>query len=142
MNEKEYRFYIVIIIVIAVLLIFAGGVGGFVIRGAHTADNSGIADYQQRERDLLARIGEYQQREQDRIARERESAAREAERLKREGERIARTENAIGAIRESDRRERNLYQELAKEADILADFFAGVKREHDNAVNNDDSGGE
>jgi hypothetical protein len=126
MSEKEYKRYIAIIAVTAVLLVFAGGVCGFVIRGAHTADNPGIAEYQQRARELLARIEEYQQREQDRVAREREAAAREAELNRAAGERAKRLEAAVGAIWTTDRRERELYAEIAKEAHLLADYIGSL----------------
>jgi hypothetical protein len=126
MSEKEYRGYLVIIAVIAVLFIFAGGIGGFVIRGADTADSSGAEQYQQRERELLARIGEYQQREQGRIKAERNRAAREVERISAARERAKRLEAAIGAIRVADRRTGELLQELAKEINLLADYIGGI----------------
>jgi len=126
MNEKEYRRYFVIIAVIAILLIFAGGVGGFVIRGAHTGDSAGVERNTERERELLARIGEYQQREQERVDRERKNAAREAELNRAARERAVRLETAVGAIRVSDRRTGELLQEIAKEINFLADYIGSL----------------
>ena len=126
MNEKEYKRYFVIIVIIAVLLVFAGGIGGFVIRGANTPDSAGIERNTERERELLARIGEYQQREQNRITAERERTAREAERIGAARERAYRLETAVGALRVADRRSSELLQEIAKEINLLADYIGSI----------------
>jgi len=113
--QKTNRNYF-IIISIALLLVFAGGIGGFFIGRANKSDNSRTEYDFSRERELLARIGEYERREADRIT-------RESDRIAAERKRFERTEIAIRAIRKSDRRSSNLLQELSKEVEILADFF-------------------
>jgi uncharacterized protein YneF (UPF0154 family) len=118
MNEKISCNVIVMCIIAVLLLICTGFFGGYFLCRSHTADNTGIERNLSRERELLARIGEYEQREKIRIARENE-------RINAERERIERTENAIRAVRGLDRRSGDLLQELAKEADILADYFRG-----------------
>jgi len=128
MNEKNYRRSVIVLVIVAFIL--GSAVGGglcFIIHSKNKPDNTGIAEYQQRERDLLARIGEYQQREEDRNR-------REARRIEAERERIARTETQLGAIRGLDRRSGDLLSELAKEVDILAKYFADVRREYFGAI--------
>jgi hypothetical protein len=127
MNEKNYRKFIIVFIVAFIL---GGAVGGglcFIIHSKNKPDNSGITEYQQRERTLLERIGEYQQREEARTA-------REARRVEAERERIVRTETQLGAIRGLDRRSGDLLQELAEEVAILAGFFDYVRREYFGAI--------
>lgn len=83
---------------------------------AYTTNNRRVEQHSNRERSLLERIGEYQRREEDRIA-------TEVRRIEDERKRIERTENAIRALRESDRRTSSLLQELTAEIEILADYF-------------------
>jgi hypothetical protein len=125
--EKINRNFI--IVCIAVFCIFAGFIAGYFIGRANTTDNTGIERNLDRERELLERIGEYEQRERDRIARENQ-------RINAERDRIRRTEAAIRAIRQSDRRSSDLLQELAKETEILADYFRDSRDIVNNGVNN------
>jgi hypothetical protein len=116
-------------------------VGGlwFIYSSAHKPDNGGVEKYQERERDLLNRIGEYEQREKERTAREKARIAGEDRRIRAEGERIARTETLLRPLWGFDRSERQLHEDLAKEINILADFYFSVKREYDNAYNRSNS---
>jgi len=130
MNEKINLFRVIGIVIIAV--IFSGAVSaGFCIifNSKNKSDNRGIGEYQQRERQLLDRIGEFERREEDRNR-------REAERIRAEGERIERTETAINAIRQSNRRERDLYAELRAQNNILEDYFRDSVHIHSNDINN------
>jgi hypothetical protein len=131
MNEKDTRRFITLFI-ISIIFIIASGAGCFFIGRADTADSSGIEQHLSRERELLARIGEYQRREEERNR-------REAERIAAEGERIKRTEAAIRAVRETDRRSGALLQELAKEVDVLADYFWSSRDSFNNGIDNSGS---
>ena len=124
MNEfKKINVNSFAIIFIALLLVFAGGITGFIFGSTNPANSSGIESNLYRERELLKRIGEYEQRERDRVEAERIRIAAENSRIERERARIERTKTAIGAIRESDRRSGSLLQELEQEINILADYF-------------------
>jgi hypothetical protein len=116
MNEEGYRDIIISISIIAIILIFAGSIVGYIIGKADTGNNSGVEANRSRERELLSQIGEYRIREEERNR-------REAERIAAERERFERTENAIGALRGLDRRSDSLYQQLEQEAEILESFF-------------------
>jgi len=115
-DKKEINRNLFVVFVLALLLVFAGGIGGFFIGRANKSDNSRTEYDFSRERELLARIGEYERREAARIAAENS-------RIERERVRIEQTEIAIRAIRESDRRSISLLQELEQEVNILANFF-------------------
>ena len=132
--EKSNRFCFITAVAAFILVSAVIGIWA-VVHTKNKPDNRGIAEYQQRERELLARIAEYQQREEDRIT-------REARRIEAEGERIKRTEAQLGAIRGLDRRSGDLLSELAQEVKILADFFVGSRSEYSDAVNNNDNRGE
>lgn len=116
--EKKH---IVIFIIVIILSVFVGGTAITIFNGANTGDNNGVEQYQQRERELLNRIGEYEQREQARVEAERIRITAENIRIERARERIERTEIAIRAIWEFDRRTGELLQELIEEIKILAD---------------------
>ena len=117
MNEpKKVYISIFTVIIVAILLIFAGSIAGFIFGTKNSANSPGIERNLDRERELLARIGEYERREQARISAERI-------RIAAENTRIERTEIAIRAIRESDRRSGSLLQELEQEVNILENFF-------------------
>jgi hypothetical protein len=139
MNEKINKFCFVS--AVAAFILGCAVVGGIsiAINSAHKSDNTGIEQYQQRERELLTRIGEYQQREEARIEAERVRTAREDRRIRAERERIKRTEAQLGTLWGFGGREYELREELTKEINILADFYFSVKREYDNAVNRSNS---
>jgi len=128
--------------IVFIAIVFSGAIATgfwFIFDSKNKSDNRGVEYYQQRERELLARIGEYEQRESARIEVERIRAAREADRIRQERERITRTETQLTAIRGFDRRTGDLLQELAKEISILQDYFYSSKREYIDAINNSDS---
>jgi len=137
MNEKlwfSFKINVYAFIVITFTAFILGGATGGLcsyVYSKNRADNIGIGDYEQRERELLERIGDYERREKARIERENS-------RIRAEGERIRRTEALLGTLGELDRRSGDLLQELTKEINILADFFFSVRREHLDAVNNVD----
>jgi hypothetical protein len=123
MNEKNNITSVIILFLFFIVFICAGfGTGywfhGHVINRTYKADNGGVESNFARERELLDRSGEYQRREEARVA-------RGADRITAERNRIERTENAIRAIRESDRRSSSLLQELEQEINVLADYFRG-----------------
>jgi hypothetical protein len=127
MNEKNnFISFVVKFLFLIVFICTCFGSGywfrGYQIHRANSADNNGAGSIISRERELFERIGEYQRREADRLA--------------AEGERIKRTENAIGAIWESDRRSGDLHEELKQEVKILADYFRGSCDIFINDINN------
>jgi len=138
MNEKNNGFYFIAVFFAFILGGAIGGVGT-VIYTAHKSDNRGIEQYQQRERELLGRITDYQQRENARIEAERIRIARENERIRAERERIARTEAQLRTIWGLDRRSSDLLSELAKEIDILADFFFSTRNQYTDNIDNNNS---
>ena len=123
--------YIIIagLVCLFILLCTATGVIAFNIGRTNTGNNQGTTGNTDSQRQLLDRIGEYERREQDRITAENR-------RVEAERERIKRTEDAIRALRESDRRSSTLLQELATEVDILANYFRDSRNEFNNYVNN------
>jgi len=120
-----------IAVVLCVIIGFGAGffIGGSVVFGAHKGDNSGAGGNTADQRELLERIGEYQRREEARIR-------AEADRIRAEGERIERTQKAIDAVRESDRRTGDLYQELRAQINILANYFGDSVDIHNNELGN------
>ena len=124
MNEsKKVYINFDIVFIVALLLIFAGGVAGFIISGKNSANNSGAESNLNRERELLTRIGEFEQREREYLERERERATRENNRIERERARIERTAEQLATLRQLDRRSGGLLQEFAEEINILASYF-------------------
>jgi len=103
-------------IIAAVILVAAGIVIAYFVGGANSGNSNGAAGNTDQQRELLARIGEYERREADRNR-------REAQRIAAERDRIKRTQDAIDAIRRSDRRSGSLYEEIIAECNVLESYF-------------------